>query len=146
VYLARRDRAPHVPASRLAGHAWELGKAASPGDHRAMQCPKCGAENRTADNVKCVNCGEGLSLGDSAMMRAILPVGRSGWAIASGYLALIMVTAPLAVITGILAIRDIRRNPHKHGMGRAIFGIVFGGLVTAFYVFILVVTASAKKH
>jgi hypothetical protein len=68
-------------------------------------------------------------------MRALLPVGRSWWAIASGYLALFIITAPLAVITGILAIREIRSNPHKHGMGRAIFGIVFGGLCTLIFVF-----------
>jgi hypothetical protein len=74
-------------------------------------------------------------------MRAILPVGRSWWAIASGYLALFIVTAPLAVVTGILAIRDIRRDPHKHGMGRAIFGIVFGGLVTTVFVLLLVGSA-----
>lgn len=102
-----------------------------------MKCPKCGAENQVGD-TKCSACGEGLSIGDSALMRAIMPVGRSWWAIASGYLALLVITAPFAVITGILAIRDIRRNPHKHGMGRAIFGIVFGGLVTGGYVLVLV--------
>ncbi len=105
-----------------------------------MQCPKCGADNQTGD-VQCRQCGEALSVGDSALMRAILPVGRSWWAIASGYLALFIITAPLAVITGILAVRDIRRDPHKHGMGRAIFGIVFGGLVTL--VFVLMVIAGA---
>jgi hypothetical protein len=61
----------------------------------------------------------------------LLPVGRSGWAIAAGYLGLISVLAfpgPFAVIAGILAIRDMRRNPKLHGMGRAIFGIVMGAL------------------
>jgi hypothetical protein len=104
-----------------------------------MQCPRCHAENHTT-NTRCTACGEALSLGDSGLMRAILPVGRSGWAIASGYLALLIVTAPLAVVTGILAVRDIRSNPHKHGMGRAIFGIAFGGLISAFYVFLFVVS------
>ena len=66
---------------------------------------------------------------DSAAMRAILPVGRSGWAIAAGYLALfsvLLLPAPFALVTGILAIRDIRRHPEMHGMGRAIFGVVMG--------------------
>jgi hypothetical protein len=108
-------------------------------DYRAMQCPKCHAENHTG-NTRCQFCGEALSIGDSGLMRALLPVGRSGWAIASGYLALLVVTAPLAVVTGILAIREIRRNPHKHGMGRAIFGIAFGGLVSALYVFLFVIS------
>jgi hypothetical protein len=30
-----------------------------------------------------------------------------------------------------MAVRDIRRNPKAHGMGRAIFGIVMGALGTA---------------
>lgn len=74
------------------------------------------------------------SMGDDAMMRMLLPVGRSGWAIAAGYLGLfsfLAVPAPLALITGILAVLDIRRNPKKHGMGRAVFGIVMGVLGTA---------------
>jgi hypothetical protein len=100
-----------------------------------MECPRCHAENGTA-STRCGNCGEALSIGDSSLMRALMPVGRSWWAIASGYLALFIITAPLAVITGILAIREIRSNPHKHGMGRAIFGIVFGGLCTLLFVYL----------
>ena len=68
---------------------------------------------------------------DEAAMRAVLPVGRSGWAIAAGYLALFSVLlfpAPFALAAGLLAIRDIRQHPEKHGMGRAIFGIVMGAL------------------
>ncbi|MGV8083644.1 MAG: GYF domain-containing protein [Coriobacteriia bacterium] len=76
----------------------------------------------------------GKPLSDDALMRAILPVGRSGWAIASGYLGLLsvlLIPAPFAVITGILAIFDIRHNREKHGMGRAIFGMVMGVLCLA---------------
>ena len=68
---------------------------------------------------------------DDPGMRMLLPVGRSSWAIVSGYLGLISVLcipAPFAILTGILAIRDMRRDPKLHGMGRAIFGIVMGGL------------------
>lgn len=71
--------------------------------------------------------------GDDAGMRLLLPVGRSGWAISSGYLGLISVLllpAPLALVTGILAVVEIRKNPKKHGMGRAIFGIVMGTIFT----------------
>jgi Domain of unknown function (DUF4190) len=70
-------------------------------------------------------------LGDDPAMRLLLPVGLSGWAIAAGYLGLISVLclpSPLALITGILAILEINRNPKKHGMGRAVFGIVMGGI------------------
>ncbi len=38
----------------------------------------------------------------------------------------ILLPAPIALLLGILAIRDIRRSPHKHGMGRAVFGLVMG--------------------
>lgn len=73
-------------------------------------------------------------IGDDAMMRMLLPVGRSGWAIAAGYLGLLSflgIFAPFALLTGVLAVLDIRRNPQKHGMGRAIFGIVMGVLGSA---------------
>jgi hypothetical protein len=43
---------------------------------------------------------------------------------------------------GVPAIREIRSNPHEHGMGRAIFGILFGDLVTALFLFVLV----ASRH
>ncbi len=68
-------------------------------------------------------------LGKSGAMRMVLPVGRSGWAIAAGYLGLfsiLVVPAPFAIIAGIIAIRNIRRNPDLHGIPRAIFGIVCG--------------------
>jgi hypothetical protein len=77
-------------------------------------------------------------LGDNLGMRMLLPVGRSAWAIAAGYaglFSLLCFPAPLALLLGIIAIIDIQRNPHKHGMGRAIFGIVMGlifSLILAF--------------
>ena len=73
------------------------------------------------------------SMGEDASMRMLLPVGRSFWAIAAGYaglFAVLMFPAPVALVLGIVAIRDIKRNPDKHGMGRAIFGLVMGGLFT----------------
>jgi hypothetical protein len=78
------------------------------------------------------------SPGDDPMVRMLLPVGRSGWAIAAGYLGLLSllgIFAPFALITGILAVRDIRRHPEKHGLGRAWFGIVMGALLSIVLVF-----------
>jgi Domain of unknown function (DUF4190) len=72
-------------------------------------------------------------IGQDAGIRMLIPVGLTGWAIASGYLGLIsvlLIPAPFALLTGILAIREMRRNPRKHGMGRAIFGIVMGTIFT----------------
>jgi len=83
------------------------------------------------------------ALGDDPAVRMLLPVGRSGWAIASGYLGLIsvlLVPAPFALLTGILAVREMIRNPKKHGMGRAVFGMIMGSLGTLALLFILFVS------
>ncbi|MEO7100123.1 MAG: DUF4190 domain-containing protein [Luteolibacter sp.] len=72
-------------------------------------------------------------IGDDAGIRMLIPVGRSAWAIAAGYLglfSLVVIPAPLSLIISIIAIQDIRRSKLtqnvKHGMGRAIFGLVMG--------------------
>lgn len=69
-------------------------------------------------------------IGDDPAMRWVLPVGTSVWAIVSGYCGLLSLAicflGPIAVICGILAIREIRSNPRVGGLGRAIFGIVTG--------------------
>lgn len=93
-------------------------------DERAAYCASCGAATRNAPPKK--------AQPDSAM-RWILPVGRSGYAIAAGYLGLfsvLKVFAPFALLFGILAVRDIKKHKDKLGMGRAIFGIVMGGIFT----------------
>jgi hypothetical protein len=84
------------------------------------------------------------SLGDDAGMRLLLPVGRSPLAIIAGYLGLVsvlLIPAPFALLFGILAVLDMRRHPEKHGMGRAIFGIVMGGLFTVIVLIMLVAVA-----
>lgn len=92
-------------------------------------------------------------IGDDLGMRLLLPVGRSGWAIAAGYLGLfsmLVVPAPIALIVSLLAIRDIRRSkdsPHpKHGMGRAIFGLVMGLLGTGVIAAMLISIALDARH
>ena len=82
----------------------------------------------------------GTSLGNDPAMRWILPVGRSGWAIAAGYLGLFAILirpAPLALIAGLMAVSDIRKHSEKLGMGRAIFGIVAGAIGSALLVAII---------
>ena len=78
-------------------------------------------------------------------MRALMPVGRSGYAIAAGYLGLIsilVIPAPFALVFRILGVREIRKSkdqPHpKHGMGRAIFGILMGPLGTIASLFMII--------
>ncbi len=85
-------------------------------------------------------------IGQNAGLRMVLPVGRSGWAIAAGYLGLfglIIVPAPLALIISLIAIHDIRKHRHdpspRHGMGRAVFGLVVGVLGTTALILIVAV-------
>jgi hypothetical protein len=71
-----------------------------------------------------------------AAMSWLLPVGRSGFAIAAGYLGLfsfIPFVGYLAIVMGVLAIRDLRRNPEKIGWGRVITAFVLGGLFSVVY-------------
>jgi hypothetical protein len=114
-------------------------------------CPHCGAANDD-NNFRCGKCAEIIQvvpqpvitsdLSESAAMRMLLPVGRSGFAIAAGYaglFALLVVPAPLALLIGLLAVRDLRKNPKKYGMGRAVFGIVMGAIGSAVLVWLLIV-------
>jgi hypothetical protein len=72
-------------------------------------------------------------IGQDAGIRMLLPVGRSPWAIAAGYaglFAVLVLPAPIALLLSIVAILDMRKHPERHGMGRAIFGLIMGGLFT----------------
>jgi len=44
--------------------------------------------------------------------------------------SVLVVPAPFALATGIIAIWDIRTHQHRHGMGRAVFGVIMGSLFT----------------
>ena len=116
-----------------------------------MYCPKCGTQND--DNAfRCIKCGGIIQpipiqlqpkvIDDDPAMRMILPIGRSGLAIAAGYAGLFSILcfpAPIALILGILAIIDIKRNPEKHGMGRAVFAVIMGGLFSIIPLLIILV-------
>ena len=62
----------------------------------------------------------------------VVPIGRSGWAIAAGYFGLFSLClglfAPIAIFCGIRALKDIKANPSKMGEGRAWFGIIIGAV------------------
>lgn len=100
-----------------------------------MHCPACGRQNN--DNaLRCSSCGETIQ-GASW----VLPTGRSGLAIAAGYaafFAFLVFPAPIALALGILAVVDIKRHPEKQGMGRALFGLIAGGLGTLILVALII--------
>lgn len=75
-------------------------------------------------------------------VRMLIPIDRSIWAIAAGYLGLLSLCAlpaPLAILCGVMGLREIKRNPKVHGAGRCYFGIVMGTLGSLLLVFWLVI-------
>ena len=71
-----------------------------------------------------------------AATRMLIPVGRSGWAIAAGYLGLLSFLPPVgpaAMVVSLVAARDLRHHPEKHGWGRVVTGLVLGLLGSVLY-------------
>lgn len=103
-------------------------------DPYATACLSCGQERAKAPSSPRQATATPPGVVQDPTMRWLLPVGRSGFAIAAGYLGLFGLFIPglglLAVIFGWLGLRDIARHPEKGGKGRAWFGIVAGGLLT----------------
>ena len=111
-------------------------------------CTHCGAQ--LPDNAaSCAKCGFAIPpkagfCNAESDLRFIIPIGRSGWAIAAGYLglfSLMPLVGILAFVIGVVAIRDIRRHPELHGLGRAWFGIVMGALFTIVYLLVFILAS-----
>ena len=85
---------------------------------------------------------------DLANLKWCIPVDVSVWAIFAGYAGLcsvLIVTAPVALILGIIALRNIRANPHLSGRGRAIFAIAMGTFFTILPVIIILIVLLADR-
>jgi hypothetical protein len=118
-----------------------------------VYCPGCGSQN-DAGAGRCASCGEALprvprpedSRGDRLpltlrLRTLIVPPNASRWAIAAGYAGLFAIPCaflwapgPIAIVLGIVGLRDLKRNPDRRGRGRAWFGLVTGVLVTSFLI------------
>jgi hypothetical protein len=114
-----------------------------------MFCPYCGWRNPEG-SLFCGACGVSLAYAAPSgyayapqlparddPRRWLMPIGRSGWAIAAGYVALFsLIIWPLGIASIILAFAawaDMGRNPEKLGKGRALFAFLVGlGSATLF--------------
>jgi hypothetical protein len=118
-------------------------------------CPFC-AETIQAAAVVCRHCQSDLrpgsapaaapDIGQDAGMRLLLPVGRSGWAIAAGYLGLfsfLVIFAPIGLVVSIVAALHLKKHPELHGWGRTIFGLIASGLMTVVLVIMIIALIAA---
>ncbi|HEY1586378.1 MAG TPA: DUF4339 domain-containing protein [Polyangia bacterium] len=75
---------------------------------------------------------------DDAALAYILPVGRSGWAIAAGYVGL-MSLLPMVSYAGIavsaIAAWQLKRHPEKRGWGRVITGFAISVPMSLLYTY-----------
>jgi hypothetical protein len=77
---------------------------------------------------------------DESGLAYVLPIGRSGWAIAAGYVglfSLIPFVCYAGLIVSIVAARDLKRRPEKRGWGRVITGFVISVPASIFYTLLL---------
>ncbi len=94
-------------------------------------CPYCGMSTSDSPSPSPPPPPPPVVTTEDSTLKYFIPIGRSGYAIAAGYLGLFAVTlifAPLALIFGLLALSDIAKHPEKCGKGRAWFGIIMGAI------------------
>lgn len=77
---------------------------------------------------------------EQKVLEMTIPINRSGWAIAAGYVALFsfpfVFLGPVALILGIVGLLDARKKQLK-GNGRSIFAIIYGGVMTIAFIWVI---------
>jgi hypothetical protein len=82
------------------------------------------------------------------VLKYVIPVNPSIWAIAAGYMgffSILLIPAPIAIILGVLALKDLKKNPQKSGHVRAWFGIGAGSVMTLLSLILIVATLIDRK-
>jgi hypothetical protein len=115
-----------------------------------LKCPHCAADLVTegvtaGQRLLCAGCRRSFRLeaGGRAVVSASQRAGASGnravplsysrtasaarWL---GFLSFLPLVGLAALAAGLLGVRDLRRHPGRRGLGRAVFGLVAGGLTT----------------
>ena len=73
-------------------------------------------------------------------LEMVIPINRSGWSIAAGYVALFnipfVIVAPVGIILGIVGLRDISKHAGRAGKGRCWFAIIYGSLTIALIAYV----------
>lgn len=95
------------------------------------------------------NPQSGPSNANDDPLRFVVLLNPSIWAILSGYLGLgsaLCIFGPFAIITAILAFREIKKDPTKTGKGRAIFGLVMGCIGTGGLIYIALMSANRPPN
>jgi hypothetical protein len=128
-----------------------------------LKCPHCGAELVTegvsaGQRLLCAGCRlpfrleAGGRAAISASQRGAEPGARSAplpysrWASAARWLGIssfLPLVGLAAVTAGFLGVRDLRRHPGRQGLGRAVFGLVAGGLTSLGWLFVGLIVASS---
>ena len=104
---------------------------------RDVACPKCARLMSVPDADEnglevCPSCGY-----------KFYPFGLSGFAITAfvlGLFSILVIPAPFALLFGILALKDIKKNRGRHGITRAWFGVVMA-LVSIVMILVFVLIA-----
>lgn len=84
---------------------------------------------------------------ETKVLEAFVPINRSAWAVAAGWIALFnipfVITAPVGIVFAILGLRSIKQHPEKIGKGRCWFAIVYGAAVL---LFVIIIFSGALSH